>query len=214
MRFQKAVVHISLLLVCFMLAGLSAKAETVIFTDLSNDNITVTGTAISRVTIVPGTCGTAVTTLVELCKITLAAPTGYILKSPTIPSIYLIGEGSTTAGTAVSDALITGTIGIPLAAPIPFEFDSDLSSLENHAIASCPLGGCDVSETGGQQTALTITWNKIGFPNITVTDSIIFQSDAPEVPEPPTLILFGSGLAIAGGFIRRRRRVVTPSIPA
>jgi hypothetical protein len=50
--------------------------------------------------------------------------------------------------------------------------------------------------------------------NTITIDHIKIQSDFPEVPEPASLIVFGSGLVVAGGFIRRCRRVVTPSVVA
>jgi hypothetical protein len=71
--------------------------------------------------------------------------------------------------------------------------------------------GCNVIETGAPQLAGTITWSN-GTLAPTTTDNIILASDGVE-PEPATLILFGSGLVIAGGFLRRRHRLaVTPSV--
>jgi hypothetical protein len=41
-------------------------------------------------------------------------------------------------------------------------------------------------------------------------DQINFKSGV--APEPASLMLFGSGLGIAAVFLRRRRRLVTPSV--
>jgi hypothetical protein len=64
-------------------------------------------------------------------------------------------------------------------------------------------------ENGLPQLVRTISWTSLTPGGGTRTDNIYAVSD-PE-SEPATLILFGSGLVLAGGFLRRHRRPVATS---
>ena len=216
MRYPKAVPFIGLLMFFFMLAAQSAKAEDIIFNDLG-DTIVVTGPA----TIVSGTCQSPGGTNSDICKIILTPPTdssgnpGVIRSASTaLLSTFYMAE-DTNPG-AVSDILIS-SIGVGTSGAA-FEFDSDLPSTEGVVVVPCPsvlvsVGGCNVIENGLQQTAGTIVWEDAVTHALLRTDQIILQSDLSAVPEPANLMLFGSGLVIAGGFLRRRhRQAMTPSV--
>jgi hypothetical protein len=201
MRFPKAPLLVSLILVFFEFNSPLAKAAgiTILFNDLT-DTITVSPSS-SRVAVVPGTCSEST---VEFCEIALIPPLGAAtIASTTIQLLNTIGEGSASATTPISDILSsTAATGLPGAV---FTFNSDLEL----GLGLCPSGGCTFAETSGDPVTVgSILWSD------GTTDVIQFES-LPElstvVPEPVSLILLGSGLAIAGGFLRRRR-AMTPSV--
>jgi hypothetical protein len=193
-----------------MLAGQSAKAETIAFHDLT-DTVTVDGS--SRVVPVAGSCTG------ELCTVTLNAPTGFVFRSTTLPLLYRIAE---SVGGTVSDRFLHSAFGVG-SSSVQFTFSSDVEGAV--AVPCTSAGGvgvCDAVENGLLQTAATITWCLPATPggpcpantSVDMTDDIAFQSDllASEVPEPASLLLFGSGFALAGGFLRRRWRLVTTAV--
>jgi PEP-CTERM motif-containing protein len=55
--------------------------------------------------------------------------------------------------------------------------------------------GCQVTETGGVQTGVTITWSN------GAKDTVSFKSDT---PEPTSLMLLGGGLLVVAGYLKRR----------
>jgi hypothetical protein len=222
MRFRKATVLVSLFMVCFVLAAQSAKADDIVFNDIT-DTISVTGAATGRLTVV--SCGaeiaTCIVTLGNSNGITLA-PAATIVSTTLLPTFLMAESTSTTAaGTPVSDGLSTvnlsGSTSLLGATTLVFTFHSDPPPLTLGGpeinLAPCPVTqldgvhGCNVTENGTPQLAGTITWS-----NGTV-DNIFLASDSVE-PEPATLILFGSGLVMVGGFLRRRRRPVATSAVA
>ena len=207
MRFRNVTVLGSLFVLCSVLAAQSAKADDILFNDLG-DTVTVTnllgGPATSRLNF---TCLSGS----DSCVATLAPP---VLINATVSGfIYRLGEGSTTG--TLSDTLIGAVT--PLGAVLTFTSDLPTAAGEANGLGPCVVpvlfpGGCNAAETGMPQLAGIITWkNSLG---VTIgTDNIWVESDLPAAePEPASLILFGSGLVIAGGFLRRRRRLVTPSI--
>ena len=214
MKYSKAVPFVGLLMFCFMLAAQSAKADDIIFNDLG-DTIIVTGPA----TIVSGTCQSPGGTNSDICKIILTPPTDSsgqpgIIRSASAALLSTFYMAEDTNPSAVSDILIS-IIGVGTSGAT-FEFDSDLPSTEGVVVLPCPsvlVGGCNVIENGLQQTAGTIVWEDAVTHALLRTDQIILQSDLSAVPEPANLMLFGSGLVIAGGFLRRRHRQgMTPSV--
>jgi len=203
MVFRKATVVLSLLMVCFVLAAQSARAENIFFTDNVGDSPTLTGS--SRF-LAPPTCG------VDICTATLLGPgTAIILNTGTIS--FFLGEGSTTGN--ISDDFI-GTVG---SVAVVLKFDSDLPTVgptggETTNLGPCvipvrPLG-CNAAENGLPQSFSSVTWSD------GTVDNFFIQSEVGAVavvPESGSLILLGSGLVIAGGLLRRRRGLVmTPSV--
>ena len=207
MRLRKATVLVSLFMVCFVLAAQSAKADSIIFRDLT-DSPTLSGS--NRLT------GISCSSVTETCTATLLAP--FISANPE-GIVYRLGEGSTIG--KVSDTFVGGSFPgsdsnseCEEGRCVSLTFTSDRPNTlgEANGLGSCivpgffPIG-CNAVENGTPQLVGTITWkNRTG----TITDNIFIQSDV--APEPASLILFGSGLAIAGGFLRRRKRLVTPSV--
>jgi len=209
MRFWKAISVASLLMVGSVLAGQSAHADTIVFHDLT-DTVTVDGSG----RLGPVAPNTVECNALEVCRVTLNAPTGYVFSSSTLPTgLYRIRE---PGGVTVSDRFfITPSTFVTGSTSVQFTFDSDV--LEPGVVpCSSVTGICNVVENGLLQIIPgTITWSPNGIavpssaPNI--VDNVGFTSDVE--PEPASLILFGSGLVIAGGFLRRRRRLaVTPSV--
>ncbi len=209
MRFRKATVLVSLSVICFVLGAQSAKADDILFNDLT-DTLTVTnlqgGTVTSRL-------GFTCTSGLDSCSATLAAPSSGSFTTSAF--IYRLGETSTTG--TLSDSLVA-VPSLPFLLTANFTFTSDLPTAagEANGLGNCVVAvlfpnGCNAVESGKPQLAGTITWKNSIFGPTIGTDNIWVVSDP--TPEPASLILFGSGLVIAGGFLRRRHRLaVTPSV--
>jgi PEP-CTERM motif len=201
-------------LVLSLMVAQAAKADDVLFNDLG-DVINVSGS--SALTIVPGTCQNQITGTpnLDVCSVmllrtgqTIISATGNFtinLNSPTpVQATYLLSEDAnktllsdTFLSTIVPGVNVLGVITLPGTAA--FVFDSDLPALEGVPVPCPAVIGCNAAETGGPQLVGTITWSG------GTTDRIFIESDKEGVvPEPATLILLGSGLAMTGGFLRRR----------
>jgi hypothetical protein len=242
MRFRKAMVLVNFLTVCFMLVSQSAKADTVdplahniIINDLGG-TVVVQDNMPGRVgpSAIAGfqTCGAL---NLETCAISLLAPAGgptpfAPIGASIIPATYLLSEPGTvnvplscTGGAiqslgCVSDGLnstfVPGSILPPL---ISLKFSSDTTvNGQEFPNAPCPtvqsltlVPGCNRDEDGTPQLVDVIKWSDGTIDNIYIQSDIAVGVE----PEPASMILFGSGLVMAGGFLRRRRRVVTPSVP-
>jgi hypothetical protein len=193
--------------VAFICAAISASATvTPVATITFNDETNVLSVSPSG----SGSCGISI--IAEYCTVTLTPPSGYSFGSTTLPLLYLIGEG-TGVNAKVSDSLVFLPVYNLQTHVLTSVIVTFLSDLDSVPALPCPwigAGGCKLIENGGVQTAGIITWTKAGSPNM--VDAINFQSNIATAPEPANLLLFGSGLGIAVVFLRRRRRLVTPSV--
>ena len=219
MRFRKVVFGVSVLLTCLTFVARSAKADDITFHDVQ-DALTVDGSASSRF-IIPTGCTT--TAALEACTVTLAAPFGAHFSGSNLPISYTISEGNNTLSDEIDP--LTFVASNPF---VQFKFLSNgpgVGGVGEPSVLPCPPTGCNITENGTVQQTFDATGNLItidwatGTPGseiIVGQDTISFESDVTpgEVPEPASLILFGSGLVMAGGFLRRRRRVVMHSVVA
>jgi len=219
MRFRKATLLVGLFVVCFVLAAQSAKADDIVFNDLG-DTILVTGNG--RFSTLSASC--RVGTIAEQCSVTITAPTGTHFDSTSLPQqLNLFGSslsalGITEPGTStLSDALVIGHLVGSATTTVTFLSDPPATAGVEAPLGICNqnfLGisiPCNIPETGVMQLAGTINWTT-GVGGSVTPDHVYFLSDV--TPEPASLILFGSGLVVAGGFLRRRRRPLTPSTVA
>jgi len=206
MRFRKAVLAVSLLVACFMLAPRSAKADDIFFTDLG-DTILVTGNG--RFSSLALSCPEAV-----ICTVLIAPPSpGDLFSTTNFPhnlanTLFSLGIRENGSNT-LSDALVIANLFSSAAVNFlsdPPGTGGDLPGVPCGTVIDGIPVPCDITETGVQQLAGTITWVS------GKQDRIFFTSDVTnETPEPASLVLFGSGLALAGGFLRRRWRLGTPA---
>jgi hypothetical protein len=192
-------------LICLMavaaVLALPARADEVTFNDLtdtvsatvtsssSGSSVTIDQCGLFSVTI----RGTAVS--VEGCKATIVGPANS--SSFQARTLTLIGGDSGN----VSDAIIvTPDILNDNKLHVIFASDPEIPGTPGIGVAcSTVLGGCQVTETGGVQSGLTITWSNHK------TDTINFKSDTDSiVPEPSSLVLLGGGLLAVGGYLKRR----------
>jgi hypothetical protein len=106
------------------------------------------------------------------CIVTITEPLGVTLNSVTSPSVNIADP----AGDLRSDQLLFRGSGRTFLAI----FQSDAEAGQPRC---SDVGGCSVIENGTMQLADTVTWS-----NGTM-DTISFQSDASEVPEPSAFIM-------------------------
>jgi hypothetical protein len=227
MRFRKAVVSISFLMVFVMFAAQSAKASTInsiIINDLGDTVMVEDPDNTGRVSLTsiggPQACGVL---NLEFCTFALNAPNNTSLdqtpgSSTNIPATYLLREPGTlgvplSCGRAVapqvlgcvSDGLASAPAALSggtLLQQIQLMVHSDTTANGREVpVNVCPPTGCNTDENGTPQLIDVVQWTD------GTIDNIYLESDAGvgSEPEPASLILFGSGLVMAGTFMRRRR---------
>jgi hypothetical protein len=202
-----------------LVAAQSAKADDFIIHD------TVEGTPISistngDPTRIGSAGGCSITGGVEIPFCWSILPPNHNFSDSTRVSIANIGlsEANAPAGT-LSDELSFLNVPSQPSTVVQFQFASEINGV---TATPTPLPNCQTTPSGpgipcvaetGTPGPVVASWTwQSG-----VQDTLSIESDAestPTVPEPASLILFGSGLAIAGGFLRRRRRLVTPPVAA
>jgi len=213
---------LSTIVLCgFLLAAQTAKADQFTFIDLTEASITVldcNSTGCATLSTTSPTNGRATLgTCIPASGVAPEQPCGLIINAPTGATSGI----ATTANFGLTEGVngpLSDEVDVTTVASVgttPFaqtEFDSCTESAPNCTLAqNCnQLGAANCAPENGSTGVQvnTITWSN------GATDTIFVESDVEAtstVPEPASLILFGSGLAIAGGFLRRRRRVVTPS---
>jgi hypothetical protein len=192
-------------LICLMgvaaVVTLPARADEVTFNDLT-DTVAATitpSTSGSHVTI--NECGifsvpfhgTAVS--VEGCKATIVGPANS--RSFDARLLTLIGGDNGN----VSDAILVLS-NFSDKNELQVIFASDLGIPGEPGIGvpcSTVPGGCQLTETGGVQPGVKITWSNGAM------DTVSFQSDTDSIaPEPSSLLLLGGGLLVVAGYLKRR----------
>lgn len=202
-----------------LLAAQSAKADSFLFNDTVDTSpiptpITLTnldGSTNTRVT--PGVC---TTTGVQLpCGWNITQPVlGDTITFASFTTVGLSGASGTPEANLLSDELSILNIPSGPNSNLVLQFASELEGITPvPALPVCApaVGGIPCTpETGGPVPLGFVQWQSGNM------DTFFAASDVETtVPEPTSLILFGSGLAIAGGILRRRRkRVATPSVAA
>jgi hypothetical protein len=202
-------------------ASASATTFTLTYNDLNDTpNLTLNG--------VPVPCTTQVG---EQCVIQIPTTAAAHVTATTLQNFTHWAEPGTggllcadgNLGPCISDALNSNAkavlaaaqLAVPLYLPLQFVFMSDPpGATEPVGLPACSItpdkcllaNGSLRLENGAPEGAGTITFSDGDILNVKVA------SDVSDVPEPSSLILFGSGLVIAGGFLRRRRRLLNPLV--
>jgi len=187
-------------LLTFLFIVQPASADNFRFVDINNiidvNQIVPSGTQTNGHTFtVNSGCGSGAANNENVpCVITISSPTG----NPTSPTQSLnIAEAGQTQ--FVSDT-VTASPGSSGTHSYSVTFTSDPPG-DSSGLA--PISGApSKNENGNVQDAFTLHWND------GTSDTIQFRSDVDPVPEPGTIVLFGSSLVMAGGFLRRRSRLV------
>lgn len=161
----------------------SARADTVLLSDLTEGAVTVSSTNPSRIS---ASCG-----LGDSCTVSVTAPGPFATTVGTAPFFIAIGEPGT-------DLVSERFFFVFFATEYQFQF---VSYSDAASLGTCTqVGRCQLVEDGTAQEARTVTWSD------GTVDSIQFQSDVETsaTPEPGTLALFGSGLISVLGLMRRK----------
>jgi hypothetical protein len=175
-----------------------ASADTITFVD-TTDTIMVlhdgsqhTVTLFNTQTSMSGSCSALEN---YQCDVFIASPNH--ATTTTSPIGLNIAEPGVDPTQAVSDYVTTPT---PLnSTSYLVIFASDPPGDPGAVLGLTPIAGApSTSEDGGVQDAFTLSWSD------GTTDTIRFQSDLDPVPEPGTIVLFGSGLASVIGLVRRK----------
>jgi hypothetical protein len=170
-------------LVVGSLAAASARADTVLLNDLNEGALTVSSTNPSRIS--------AVCVIGDFCTVSVTAPSPFATTVASAPFFVFIADPGTDL---VSDRFV-----FAFSSPTEYQFQF-ASDTDGAFFGTCALvGHCQLVEDGTVQEARTITWSD------GTVDTIQFQSDVEPVPEPGTLVLFGSGLLSLVGLARRKK---------
>jgi hypothetical protein len=192
-------------LICLMamaaVVALPVRADEVTFNDLT-DTVTATVTASasgSSVTI--NQCGiftvplhgTAVS--VEGCLATIVGPANS--RSFEAPLLTLIGGPN---GNVSDEIIVLSDFSDKNKLQVIFASDPEIPGTSEIGLACSTFPtGCQLTETGGVQPGIAITWSN------GAKDTVSFQSDAESiVPEPSSLMLLGGGLIMVAGYLKRR----------
>jgi hypothetical protein len=199
--FLAKLVRLGSLLGVVLVVALPVRADEVTFNDLT-DTVSATVTSSnsgSSVTI--NQCGLFTVNFrgtmvsVEGCKATIVGPSAS--SSFRAPLLTLIGGDNGK----VSDAIIvTPDVFKDNKLHVIFASDTEIAGVPGIGVACSTIpGGCQVVETGGVQSGVTIHWSN------GKSDSVNFKSDGDSmVPEPSSLMLLGAGLLAIGGHLKRR----------
>lgn len=176
-----------------MLTAVPSQADEITFLD-STETLSFS-TSSPRITGIFNSCGNVPG--MEVCTVAIFAPSGSTFLDDTV-GVEPIGEADGT----ISDFTVVNPVGGGSAALVTFGSD-----LPGHTFGSCTVfgaGGCPITEDGMVQIAGIIEWADAA-GNITVTDTVKFQSDVEPVPEPTSLVLLGGGLLAVVGYVKKRR---------
>src|ERR1700680_3092592 len=184
--------------------SLPARADVVTFNDLTDTvkaKIT-SSTSGSKVTI--NECGILTIELkprspvsVEGCMVTIVGPANS--SSFKAPLLTLIGGDKGNVSDAI---LVFSDFSDKNKLQVIFASDLEIPGKPGIGVACNTFSiGCTVTETGGLQPGITITWSN------GAKDTVSFKSDADGiVPEPSSLTLLGGGLLLVGGYLKRRMK--------
>ena len=193
-------------LICLMgvaaVFALPAHADEVTFNDLTDTvRATVTSsTSGSKITInecgifsVP--LGPRTSVSAEGCLATIVGPANS--SSFEAPLLTLIGGAN---GNVSDEIIVLSDFSDKNKLQVIFVSDPEIPGKSEIGLACSTFPtGCQVTETGGVQPGITITWGN------GAKDVVSFQSDTDSiVPEPSSLVLLGGGLLVVGGYLKRR----------
>jgi hypothetical protein len=196
------VIAVTILLAAALAVALPARADVVTFNDLTDTvkaKIT-SSTSGSKVTI--NECGILTIELkprspvsVEGCMATIVGPANS--SSFKAPLLTLIGGDKGNVSDAI---LVFSDFSDKNKLQVIFASDLEIPGKPGIGVACNTFFiGCTVTETGGVQPGITITWSN------GAKDTVSFKSDAEGmVPEPSSLTLLGGGLLLVGGYLKRR----------
>jgi hypothetical protein len=217
LRFSKVVLSFTAFaLLC--LAAHATQAAPVVFTSRTTFDAAAPGTN----TITFGSTAATLANSLTYSGVTFAGGTNYqveVIDGTNVgaPGNFVLTSNTNTPGASGPSIVIT-----PPANTTAFGFDIKSS---DSALGTLGTGSYQITINGTPVGTVTPTYTSFSFigftsdvpiTSITITalsggdavlDNVSFNGAAPtETPEPATMLLFGTGIAGAASFVRRRRR--------
>lgn len=178
-----------------LLAPLSGRADTILFTDISDVGPSLSTVSTTGSRVVTASCDG------EVCSAVIAPPAGAVLDTGNLPAsgiLWISDQGGILVGDSLTFIAVETGEGVRI------------SSDTETQLSCASVGGCSLVETGLVQQ-VDLTWRDTQTSSIVATDHIQFQSDLDgqvpvPVPESSTWLLFGSG--VAGLMLWRQRTIL------